>query len=73
MYPVLLARTLRLQPPVAVLENVHGLGRVRGKVTRALRRCGKYVIAWLNIQPLMLTTPFRRGRWYLCMAHQLEP
>ena len=26
---------------MAVLENVHGLGRVRGKVTRALRRCGE--------------------------------
>ncbi len=55
-----------------VLENVRGLGRVRGKVTKALRKCGNYMIAWLNIQPLVLATPFRRGRWYLCMVHELE-
>jgi site-specific DNA-cytosine methylase len=57
---------------VVVLENVRGLGRVRGEVTKALRRCGNYMIAWLSIQPLMLATPFRRGRWYLCMVHELE-
>ena len=54
-------------PPIAILENVVGLGRVVQKVLRDLQRLRQYYILWMNINSEDLGEPVGRPRYYFLL------
>ena len=63
-----LLRVLREKaPPLAILENVVGLGRVVQKVLRDLQRLRQYYVVWMNINSEDLGEPVARPRYYFLL------
>ena len=54
-------------PPIAILENVVGLGRVVQKVLRDLQRLRQYYVLWMNINSEDLGEPVARPRYYFLL------
>ena len=55
------------EPPLAILENVVGLGRVVDKVLRDLRRLRRYYVLWMQINSEDLGEPVARPRYYFLL------
>ena len=60
----------KLQPRAAVLENVPGLSQVIDKIMARLRRCGRYLVVNITIDPASLGTDLSRPRIYILMVHK---